>query len=85
MCGVGGNLIGVLVPVNLVHVEMITCVLVSALEAHSQLPVGTITQIIVESGTDGAWHRLEQGDITLSEFATAFSKECSQKVKQIEH
>ncbi|KAK7087596.1 hypothetical protein V1264_021627 [Littorina saxatilis] len=44
------------------------------------MPVGTISQIIVKSGTDGAWHRLEQGDITLSDFAQAFSKECSQKV-----
>ena len=83
--GGGGDLIGVFVPVNPERVDMITCVLVSAVEAHSQLPVGTITQIIVKSGTDGVWQRLEQGDITLSEFATAFSKECSQKVKQIEH
>ena len=45
-----------------------------------QMPMGTISQIIVKSGTEGAWQRLEQGDITLSEFVTAFSKECSQKV-----
>ncbi|KAK7485430.1 hypothetical protein BaRGS_00023378 [Batillaria attramentaria] len=57
-----------------------TCNNDNTFETHAQLPVGTISQIIVKSGTDGAWHLLEQGDLTLSEFSAAFSKECSEKV-----
>ncbi|KAL8615268.1 hypothetical protein ACOMHN_051760 [Nucella lapillus] len=36
---------------------------------------GIIAKVITNSGTDSAWRRLEQGDITLSAFILAFNKE----------
>ena len=47
------------------------------------LPRGSISRTVVESGDCGAWNQLERGELTLSEFAEKFTKEVTQKVKQI--
>ncbi|XP_062594298.1 acyl-CoA dehydrogenase family member 10-like isoform X4 [Saccostrea cucullata] len=43
------------------------------------LPRGSISGAVVESGDNGAWNRLERGEISLSEFADKFSEEVSKK------
>lgn len=47
------------------------------------LPRGSISRTVVESGDRGAWNQLERGELTLSEFAEKFTKEVTQRVKQI--
>jgi putative hydrolase of the HAD superfamily len=45
-------------------------------ERRNGIPAGTINRIIVTSGADGAWHRLERGELTLPEFYPVFDAEC---------
>ncbi len=46
-------------------------------ERREGLPHRFISEIIVGSGDDGAWSRLERGELTLEAFATAFEAECA--------
>lgn len=41
------------------------------------LPHRFISEIIVNSGDDGAWSQLERGEVTLEAFAIAFEAECA--------
>jgi putative hydrolase of the HAD superfamily len=41
------------------------------------LPHRFISELIVGSGDDGAWSRLERGELTLETFAVAFEAECA--------
>jgi putative hydrolase of the HAD superfamily len=41
------------------------------------LPHRFISEVIVGSDDDGAWARLERGEVTLEEFAIAFEAECA--------
>ena len=45
-------------------------------ERSAGLPHRFISEVIVTSGDDGAWSRLERGETSLAEFATAFEGEC---------
>jgi putative hydrolase of the HAD superfamily len=46
-------------------------------ERRNAIPAGTINRIIVTGGADGAWHRLERGELTLAEFYPVFDAECA--------
>ena len=48
---------------------------IAAYEADLGLPRQLIARLVTEGGTDGAWARLERGELTASAFATAFSEE----------
>ncbi|XP_064619377.1 acyl-CoA dehydrogenase family member 10-like isoform X2 [Lineus longissimus] len=48
-------------------------------EADSGIPIGLVQRVIIENAPTGAWHRLERGELTLSEFIPVFSEECSKK------
>jgi len=40
------------------------------------IPPGLVNRVVAETGADGAWARLERGELTLVEFAPAFEAEC---------
>ena len=46
-------------------------------ERESGLPHRFISEVIVNSGDEGAWSKLERGELTLAEFGTAFEAECA--------
>ncbi|XP_052713124.1 acyl-CoA dehydrogenase family member 10-like isoform X2 [Crassostrea angulata] len=48
-------------------------------EKKLDLPKGSISRTVVESGDNGAWNQLERGEITLLEFAEKFSNEVSKR------
>ena len=52
----------------------------SEFEKQKNLPAGLITKTVVANQENGAWVRMERGELNLKEFAEAFSKECSQQV-----
>ncbi|XP_041348618.1 acyl-CoA dehydrogenase family member 10-like [Gigantopelta aegis] len=49
-------------------------------EASKNLPQGFVVNLIVSGGEKGAWGKLESGKLTLPEFASEFSAECSAKI-----
>lgn len=48
-----------------------------AYEAATGLPHRFLSEVVVQSGDEGAWSRLERGELTMAEFADAFEAECS--------
>ncbi|XP_053385750.1 acyl-CoA dehydrogenase family member 10-like [Mercenaria mercenaria] len=51
-------------------------------ERSNNLPNGLILKTILSDRTNGAWTRLEEGRLNLTEFAKAFSEECSKQLGQ---
>lgn len=49
-------------------------------EQSKNLPDGLILKTILADRTTGAWTRLEEGKLNLTEFTKVFSDECSQQV-----
>jgi putative hydrolase of the HAD superfamily len=45
-------------------------------ERERGIPAGTINRVVVESGPQGAWSRLERGDLPLADFYAAFESDC---------
>jgi putative hydrolase of the HAD superfamily len=41
------------------------------------LPVGFVNRVVIDSGADGAWARLERGEIGLGAFYAAFERDCA--------
>ena len=48
-----------------------------AYEALVGLPHRFLSEVVVQSGDEGAWSRLERGELTMAEFADEFEAECS--------
>ncbi len=46
-------------------------------EAAHGLPHRFISEVVVSGGDDGAWSRLERGELTLDTFSSAFEAECA--------
>jgi putative hydrolase of the HAD superfamily len=46
-------------------------------ERERGLPEGLVNRVVVETGQEGAWARLERGELTLPRFVAAFEAECS--------
>jgi epoxide hydrolase-like predicted phosphatase len=40
------------------------------------IPAGFVNRVVVEAGVDGAWPRLERGELPMQEFFRAFEAEC---------
>lgn len=40
------------------------------------VPAGAVNRLVVANGSDGAWSRLERGELTLAEFFPRFDAEC---------
>ncbi|XP_060605115.1 acyl-CoA dehydrogenase family member 10-like isoform X1 [Ruditapes philippinarum] len=49
-------------------------------ERQNNLPDGLILKTILSDRTNGAWTRMEEGRLNLSEFAKVFSEECSNQL-----
>ena len=49
---------------------------IAGYEQDHDLPAGTINQVVVESGEQGAWARLERGELTVEAFLGPFEEEC---------
>ncbi|CAC5387428.1 ACAD10 [Mytilus coruscus] len=51
-------------------------------EKSKGLPAGLIGRMIVRNGDEGAWSKLETGELTFPQFMEAFNKECSKEMGQ---
>ena len=56
---------------------------VSAFEKKSQIPRGTISKAVMQTGETGAWSLLEKGLISQEDFAKKFGQECEQVVNDV--
>ncbi len=50
---------------------------IAAYERDNGIPAGTINRIVVATAPDGAWSRLERGELMLEEFYAAFDADCA--------
>ena len=50
---------------------------IAAYERELGLPEGCVNRLVVASGPNGAWSRLERGELRLEEFYPAFDAECA--------
>jgi putative hydrolase of the HAD superfamily len=50
---------------------------IAAYEEELGLPAGVVNRVVVETGEEGAWGRLERGKVGLEEFVPAFEANCS--------
>ena len=48
-----------------------------AYEARVGLPHRFLSEVVVRTGEEGAWSRLERGEVTMAEFSEAFEAECA--------
>lgn len=46
-------------------------------ERHHDLPHRFLSEIVLAGGDDGAWSKLERGELTMKQFGTAFEAECA--------
>ncbi|XP_076106919.1 acyl-CoA dehydrogenase family member 10-like isoform X2 [Mytilus galloprovincialis] len=51
-------------------------------EKSKGLPAGLIGRMIVRNGDEGAWSKLETGELAFPQFMEAFNKECSKEMGQ---
>ena len=58
----------------------ILLIVVVEFEFHLNIPRHTITKTIINSGDNGAWSRLERGEMVLKDFAPHFSRDVSKEV-----
>ena len=49
---------------------------IAAYERERSIPAGFVNQVVVETGAEGAWGRLERGRLGLEGFVPAFEAEC---------
>jgi len=49
---------------------------IAAFEREHGIPAGFVNRVVVETGTAGAWSRLERGLLSLDEFVPAFEADC---------
>jgi putative hydrolase of the HAD superfamily len=49
---------------------------IAAYERESGIPGGFVNRVVVDTAPDGAWSRLERGEISLQVFYEAFDREC---------
>ena len=47
-------------------------------EVETGIPSGRINRIVVDTGPEGAWSRLERGELAMPEFYGAFERECAE-------
>lgn len=52
-------------------------------EREHDIPAGFVNRVVVETGPEGAWGRLERGRLSLSEFIPAFEADCRDAGREI--
>jgi putative hydrolase of the HAD superfamily len=50
---------------------------IAAYEEELGIPAGSVNRVVIGNGADGAWARLERGELTLEPFYDAFDRECA--------
>ncbi len=50
---------------------------IAAYEKELGLPAGVVNRVVVDTGEEGAWGRLERGKFALEEFVPAFEADCA--------
>jgi putative hydrolase of the HAD superfamily len=50
---------------------------IAAFERDTGIPEGFINRVVLETTPDGAWSRLERGELGLEEFFAAFERDCA--------
>ena len=50
---------------------------IAAFEREQAIPAGFVNRVVMETAPQGAWSRLERGEITLEEFFLAFERDCA--------
>ena len=50
---------------------------IAAYEREHGIPEGFVNRLVVDAGRDGAWSRLERGELVLEAFYPAFEAECA--------
>ena len=51
---------------------------IAAFEREQGLPAGFVNRVVMETAPEGAWSRLERGELTLEEFFPAFERDCAE-------
>ncbi len=51
---------------------------IAAFEREEGLPAGFVNRVVVRSGEQGAWSRLERGELELEAFYAAFEQDCAE-------
>jgi len=49
---------------------------IAAYERELGIPSGFVNRLVVDTGPDGAWSRLERGEVSRADFEAAFEAEC---------
>ena len=49
---------------------------IAAFEREQGIPAGFVNRVVMETAPEGAWSRLERGELTLEEFFVAFERDC---------
>jgi epoxide hydrolase-like predicted phosphatase len=47
------------------------------------IPAGFVNRVVIEAGSDGAWPRLERGELAMEEFFGVFEAECREQGQNI--
>ncbi|MBM4265821.1 MAG: HAD family phosphatase [Deltaproteobacteria bacterium] len=50
---------------------------IAAYETEIGIPAGFVNRVVVDTGSSGAWSRLERGELELDEFFLAFDEDCA--------
>ena len=50
---------------------------IAAYEEELGIPAGSVNRVVIGTGADGAWSRLERGELTLEPFYEVFDRECA--------
>jgi len=57
---------------------------IAAFERAHGLPEGLVNRVVVAGAPDGAWSRLERGELAMDEFYDAFGRECAAAGHRVE-
>ncbi len=49
---------------------------IAAYEREQGIPAGFVNRVVIEAGPEGAWARLERGELAMEDFFGAFEAEC---------
>ena len=50
---------------------------IAAFEREQGIPAGFVNRVVMDTAPEGAWSRLERGELTLEEFFVAFERDCA--------
>jgi epoxide hydrolase-like predicted phosphatase len=56
---------------------------IAAYERDHGIPDGFVNRVVVDTAPDGAWSRLERGELGLEDFFLAFESDCAEAGRQI--